>query len=283
MHHDSADNPTNTRMRRLLAIAAVLWILCCCLTISSCREDSQPLLPLHIDPEVFPTMSTYDVSTLISDSGVTRYKIVAPTWFMFEEAKEPKWRFPEGMHIEKYDNFFRKDATIDCDSATFFKDKQLWRLDGHVRIANTIGERFLTNQLFWNQRKQEIYSDSFIHIERADRIIEGYGFESNEQMTRYRVIDVSGIFPVSQFKNEDKATADSAQTDTIAAIETGDSIQTSKPGNRMSRVRTSQRKLPKPQSAENNKQASTVVQPAVKATADSPLRRKPQRHASDKK
>ena len=46
-----------------------------------------------------------------------------------------------------------------------------------------------------------MYSDSFIHIERSDRIIEGYGFESNEQMTDYVIRRPSGIFPTTAFMN----------------------------------------------------------------------------------
>ena len=36
------------------------------------------------DPEVVPTMMTTDVQTVISDSGHTRYRIVAKLWNMFE-------------------------------------------------------------------------------------------------------------------------------------------------------------------------------------------------------
>lgn len=168
---------------------------------SSCREEEKPVLAGKIDPEKFPTMKTLDVSTLISDSGITRYKVTSPVWLVFDEAKIPQWQFPKGLHLEKYDDFFRRDATVDADRATYFKEKQLWRLDGYVRIANIANEKFLTPQLYWDQRRQKLYSDSFIHIEKADRTIEGYGFESNEQMTDYRVRNVSGIFPASQFKN----------------------------------------------------------------------------------
>lgn len=94
-----------------------------------------------------------------------------------------------------------------CDSATYFKNKSLWRLDGNVNILNTRGEKFLTQQLFWSQRDRNVYSDSFIHIERNDRVIEGYGFTSNERMTTYTIHKPSGIFPVSDFKGN--ATTDS--------------------------------------------------------------------------
>ena len=66
-------------------------------------------------------------------------------------------------------------------------------------MRNVDGDRFLTQQLFWDQNARKVYSDSFIHIERSDRIIEGYGFISNEQMTDYTIRRPSGIFPTSAF------------------------------------------------------------------------------------
>lgn len=167
---------------------------------AACDEEKKDVISGKTDPETTPTMTTRDVSTLISDSGITRYKITSPLWLMYEEAKEPKWRFPNGLHLEKFDLKFKPEASIDCDSATYHKDRQIWQLDGYVNVRNTKGEKFLTNQLFWNQRLQKIYSDSFIHIERDGKVIEGYGFESNEQMTRYHVLRVAGIFPAEQFK-----------------------------------------------------------------------------------
>lgn len=187
--------------------------------IVGCRDDKTEMVQRRSDPETTPTILTRDVNTLISDSGITRYKITTPLWLMFEEADDPTWRFPEGIHLEKFDAKFKTEASIDCDSATYFKLKQLWRLDGYVNIRNTLGEKFLTEQLFWDQRRQKIYSDSFIHIERAGRIIEGYGFESNENMTDYNVLRVSGIFPASQFSTDSTSSRPGRSRDTIMPID----------------------------------------------------------------
>lgn len=167
-----------------------------------CGGEGEGTYEGKIDPETFATMRTHDVETLISDSGVIRYKIVTPLWLVFDEAREPNWKFPDGLHLERFDNFFNKEATIDCDSATYFKNKQLWRLDGNVRVKNMAGEKFRTEQLFWDQRREEVYSDSFIQIERTDRMMEGYGFTSNSQMTQFKVRNVSAILPMSQFKGD---------------------------------------------------------------------------------
>ena len=152
---------------------------------SACSGSKNEVVKGFEDAAEVPTLRTLDVMTLISDSGVTRYRINAPEWLMYENAQEPYWYFPRGLHVEKFDSVFATEALIQGDTAIYFKNKQLWRLDRNVRIENTKEEVFLTSQIFWDQRKREIYSDSFIHIETPDEVIEGYGFTSNEQMTRY--------------------------------------------------------------------------------------------------
>lgn len=175
----------------LIAATALLWAL------AACTEERRERVADVNDPENRPTMTTTNVATFISDSGYTRYHITTPIWYVYDEARVPRWTFPDGLFLEKYDDLFRPDATLRCDSAVYFSQKRLWRLDGNVRMRNTAGDRFLTQQLFWDQASRTVYSDSFIHIERRDRIIEGFGFNSNENMTRYTVHRPSGIFPVN--------------------------------------------------------------------------------------
>lgn len=215
----SKRNSLSNSLRLLPAIAVAALVAGA--SFSSCSGDDDKVYADDINPKTTPTMTTHNVSTLISDSGVTRYRVAAPVWYIFDESDEPQWTFPQSLHLERYDDFFNKEATVDCDSATYFRNRQLWRLDGNVAVVNMAGERFLTQQLFWDQRKQSVYSDSFIQIIRADRIMEGYGFESNENMSRFHVKNVSAILPVEQFKG---GTAPGDSTGVRA-----DSVRTSRP------------------------------------------------------
>lgn len=177
--------------------AVITAVLSTAVISAACSDEHTSRVADIADTESVPTMTTRNVATFISDSGYTRYHITTPVWYVFDEAREPRWTFPDGLFLEKYDDFFRQDATLRCDSAIYFSQKKLWRLDGNVRMRNVAGDRFLTQQLFWDQATRTVYSDSFIHIERSDRVIEGYGFNSNENMTRYTVRRPSGIFPVN--------------------------------------------------------------------------------------
>lgn len=185
-----------------MAIALSMAIGC-----SRSRERYVPSLP---QGEYVATMSTRDVSTFISDSGYTRYHITADVWKMYEDAPDPFWKFPQGLFLEQYDEQMEPIADVVCDSATYFSRRRLWRLDGNVVMVNVDRDSFLTEQLFWDQQRQIVYSDSFIHIVRSDRIIDGYGFESNQNMTAYTVHRPTGVIPVNRPAPELAATDSTA-------------------------------------------------------------------------
>jgi LPS export ABC transporter protein LptC len=171
----------------------------------SCREERKIDVLGNINLKAMPTMKTENVYTLISDSGITQYRIKSPLWIVYDEIDTPIWRFPKGLFLEKFDKKFNVISSVACDSATYFKHEQLWRLDGNVEMHNDAKDLFLTQQLYWDQKMRKIYSDSFIHIERSDRIIEGLGFDSNEKLSAYNIKKPTGIFPVENMKKENGA------------------------------------------------------------------------------
>jgi LPS export ABC transporter protein LptC len=169
-------------------------------TIGSCTEEGKVDISGNIRPDKMPSMTTYKVSTLISDSGVTQYKIVAPVWYVYDEVDTPYWSFPQGLYLQKFDPTFKVIATVAADSAYFYRVQKLWRLEGNVEMTKAPTDLFLSPRVFWDQRRQRLYSDTFIHIENATHVLEGTGFESNERLTEYRILHPTGIFPVDRDK-----------------------------------------------------------------------------------
>ena len=184
-------------MRQLSILPAFLFMLGVASILGACREDSKVNVAASLKTKGMPTMSTHNVSTLISDSGVTQYRIVAPLWEVYDEVDEPYWRFPKGVYLRKYDRRMKVIATVAADSATYFKNERLWRLDGNVEITKVPRDLFLSQGVFWDQGAGKVYSDTFMHIENATHVLEGTGFVSNENFTQYSVANPTGIFPAS--------------------------------------------------------------------------------------
>lgn len=164
----------------------------------SCKREAKISVADRLNPEKMPTMTTKNVATFISDSGIVQYKIVSPIWFVYDRRDTSFWRFPEGLYLKKYDPSFRVISTVAADSAVYFKKEKIWRLDGNVELTKVPKDLFLTSQLFWDERRGQLYSDSFIHIETATHVLEGYGFVSNDRLTKYRIINPTGIFPAER-------------------------------------------------------------------------------------
>lgn len=186
-------------MRKTLA--TILLLLTITALVTSCKDEVTSVVKHATDPEEVPTMSTRDVQTIISDNGHTRYRISTPLWNMYEESKEPHWVFPKGVKAEEMDSAYHVVTTIKCDSAYYDEAQQLWDLRGNVHITSGGGaDNILTNQLYWNQIQHKLYSNEFIHVEKQGRVIEGYGYESDEHFATYTLRKVEAIFPVDESK-----------------------------------------------------------------------------------
>lgn len=194
----SKSNKTNRNVTTALTVVVVLFLA------GACSKDKPDTIAAIVDRSSLPRLHASEITTVISDSGVTRYRISAPQWNVYDKANQPYWEFPDGIHFEKFDLNLKVDANIHAKYARFNENEQLWELKGNVRSTNLQGELFETEQLFWNQREERFYSDTLIKITQKSHIITGIGFESNQSMTRYLIRQPQGIFPIDENKTENE-------------------------------------------------------------------------------
>lgn len=182
-------------MRRL-----PVFILCLAALMSlwSCREEDK-LGTANIRTENRPTMTTRNVMTVISDSGIPQYRLVGPVWYVYDNLDTPLWILPRGPYLEKFDPEFNVVFTVACDSAVNNRLTSEWRLLGNVEYKQDPGVLILTQELIWNQREGTVRSDSFIHLEEPGKVIEGYGFMGKTSprgdLTDYRLNRPQGMLP----------------------------------------------------------------------------------------
>jgi LPS export ABC transporter protein LptC len=148
------------------------------------------------DRATVPRLRASEVTTVISDSGVTRYRIYTQKWDMYDKAIPPYQEFPQGIYLEKFDSLLNIDANIESDYAKYLDNEHLWELRGNVRLMNIKGELFESERIFWNERSEKVYSDTLVKITQTNRIINAVGFESNQQMTKYTFRQTTGIIPM---------------------------------------------------------------------------------------
>lgn len=175
-------------------------LLLAIIVLSACHSRPKKVGQMEIltPREQLPVLATDSVTTLISDSGITRYRIESPRWLFFDKTDTPYQEFPKGIYLEQFDEQLNVEASLKADYAHYNENLELWTLRGNVHALNWQGEQFDTQELKWDQRAHRVYSDSSIHITREKSIIEGVGFVSNEQMTKYTILHPTGVFPVKE-------------------------------------------------------------------------------------
>ena len=162
-------------------------------------------------------MTSYGVNTLISDSGVIKYRIVTERWEVNQARNPSRWIFDKGLFLEQFDEKFHVESYIQCDTAYYFDQMKLWELRSRVRILTKSGMRFSSEKLYWDERRHELYSDVYSHLVTPERELQGSYFRSNESMTKYYVTNSKGAF--------EKQDIDGSANDTDSAKQAKDSLQ----------------------------------------------------------
>ena len=173
-------------------------------------------MPLvSVDAQTLPTVHTTDALTLVSDSGVVRYRVGAKVWDMYSKAAEPYSYFPEGIHVEQFDSLFRADGSIIADTAYYFERKELWRAIGNVVVTRTDGTTFETHELFWNSKApandgNAFYTFQMVKITKPDgSFMYGQnGFRSNQALSPIVLFSGKGDILVTE-------STDSIQQNTV--------------------------------------------------------------------
>jgi len=185
----------HTGLHTIIYCFLLACIYCC---IISCKNDEIKYIDAINNRDSIPLLKTIGVSTLISDSGIISYRIIAEEWFVYDKKNPAYWSFEKGLFMEKYDKSFKIEAYLNCDTAYYYYDNRLWELRGRVNVRNSRGETFKTSKLYWDQQDKIIYSDQYMEIKGIDRELSGYDFYSNEMMTDYEIHSSRAKFPINE-------------------------------------------------------------------------------------
>jgi len=184
---------------RLIVHSIFLIALC------SCTEVHEHTAPAINERDSVSIMTSYGVNTLISDSGVIKYKIVTERWDVNTIKQPPRWTFEKGIFLEQFDEQFHIEGYINADTAWYYEQQKLWELRGRVHIRNVNGLIFDSEELFWDGIRHEFYSHKFSKIVTPERTLQGTYFRSDEHMLHYEVTNSVGSFQSEDIEGDNNS------------------------------------------------------------------------------
>lgn len=203
---------------RLIPTLIVTMLVC----LSSCSEQREHTAAAVRDRDSASMMVSYGINTLISDSGLIKYRIVTERWDVNTIKNPSRWTFEKGIFMEQFDESFHIEGYIQADSAWYYDQQKLWELRGRVYIRNVNGLIFRSEELWWDGIKHEFYSYKFSRVVTPERTLEGTYFRSDEHMAHYEVTNSVGSFQASDMDSESEP-AQASSTNTTP-VDTAQSI-----------------------------------------------------------
>mgnify|MGYP003630849217 CR=1 FL=1 len=178
-----------TYIKSIVSLGAVLFL------IFACENEVAKVQSLARDERI-PMEIQQNFKLMYSDSTFLRMELRAPIAESYPQLENPQREFKKGIKVRFLDADGLESSSLESDYALQLINKDLWEARGNVIVINKKGERLNTEKLFWDNRKEIIYSDEFVKITTPNEIIMGEGFQADQNFESYEINHVSGIINI---------------------------------------------------------------------------------------
>jgi LPS export ABC transporter protein LptC len=132
------------------------------------------------------------VEILYTDSAKTKARVTAPI-VVRVTLGESYTEMPKGLLARFYDSREHQNAFLKADYGKRYTLSQMMEVKGRVLVVNEKGDSLNTEKLIWYENQDRLYTDEPVRIKTKDEIIYGDGLESNQDFSRYRILNVKGV------------------------------------------------------------------------------------------
>ncbi|MBS1493345.1 MAG: LPS export ABC transporter periplasmic protein LptC [Bacteroidetes bacterium] len=160
------------------------------LVFVSCEDKFEPPKS-DLSSENIPVQESWNSSVTFSDSGFVKAILKAGHISAFSD--KGYTIIDSGAVVDFYKNGEIVSTLTGRRGKVEDNTKDIEIYDS-VRVVNKSGSELKTSKLLWKNKTQKVYSDVFVSIKTPKERIEGVGFESDQNLTNYKIYQVSGVF-----------------------------------------------------------------------------------------
>lgn len=167
----------------------------------------------EVNMQTMITQQSDSLTMVYTKNGIKEYRFWTPLMERYEFARDPYMEFRYGINIVTFDSLGRDNSKMRADYAIFYEKRELWETRGNVVGESADGRKLYTQQLFWDQKTDKVFSNVDCRIvDGADEFV-GEGFESDGDFKNW-------LFRES----EGRMWVDASQSDTPQPNEEGGAV-----------------------------------------------------------
>ena len=167
--------------------AAILALIAFLIVSCETKTDQIP----KSDLLTLPTITGRNVNSQFTDSGKIQLRFITPLIEQYSNKESQYSEFRQGLTAIFYDGKPTPSASVTGKYAKYTNIDNLWELKDSVVVINENKDKLETELLFWDQKKDLIYTDRFVKITTEDQIIQGFGFESDSHLRTRKIKKVT--------------------------------------------------------------------------------------------
>ena len=156
--------------------------------ILSCSDTQEQLDEREVYDGAFHEFEGLEV--WYSDSAVVVLMMQTEKVLRYENGDE---EYPDGVYIEFFGKDTVKTSTLQADQAYYTAETDEYRAVGNVILESLEKQQKLnTEELFWNRRDKQVYTEKFVVIETQDDVLHGEGLTAAQDFSSYRILKPTG-------------------------------------------------------------------------------------------
>jgi LPS export ABC transporter protein LptC len=156
------------------------------------RTDAKKVSDV-VDYSVLPDQISWDVEVSFIDSSFTKAILKARRARIFQKRQETL--LDSFVHVDFISRTTNNVETVLTSDSARIDDKTRNMLaTGHVVVVSlTKNTRLETSVLNWDNKTQKLFSTEFVKVISPKETIQGWGFESDQNLSYYKIFKVSGV------------------------------------------------------------------------------------------
>lgn len=174
-------------MKRFIPILAIIIIL-----IAACsKEKVNPAIDTNVVTKELPDQESWNSTIFFTDSGKTKAILWAGHLRVFEKTNTTL--LDSNIKVDFYNDEEVKTTTLTAKKGKVDEGtNNLYAIDSVVAI-NDSGVVIRTDEMMWRNKDRRIVSDKFVTIVSPKEKIQGYGFESDQNLRNYIIYNITYI------------------------------------------------------------------------------------------
>jgi LPS export ABC transporter protein LptC len=136
----------------------------------------------------------FGVRHVLTNKGVSNGELLADTAFIYEDGTRLEMR---RVNMTFFTAQGLKDGVLTSKAGTYNSRLQRLEARGDVVVVREDGKRFTSQQLVFDQIRNQFFSDSSFVLNEPNRQLSGIGFESDPKLNNFKCLKgCKGIAPV---------------------------------------------------------------------------------------